>query len=84
MTSEPEMTSSSSSIAGVTSDGVVSRLEEAVITECTRLSSERLARVRVVNELITGLGRRGLLKKQEFGSATSADFEKRYCAAPKR
>jgi hypothetical protein len=78
------MTADPFSIADATSDGVVKRLEEAVAAECTRLSSERLARVRGANELIAGLSKRGLLKRQEFGSATSADLEKRYCAARKR
>ncbi len=47
------------------------------------LSGERLARVRDANELIASLRKRGLLKKQEFASPTSADLEKRYCASPK-
>jgi hypothetical protein len=78
------MTSNSSSTADAASDGVVNRLEEAVSAGIIHLSGERLARVRKTNELIAGLKRRGLLRKQEFGSATSADLEKHYCAALKR
>ena len=78
------MTTNSSSIADATSDSVVKQLEGVISAERARLSGEKLARVRGANELIADLGRRGLLKKQEFGSSTPADLEKRYCAALKR
>lgn len=84
MTHKLETTANSASTADATSDGVVKRLEDAVSAGLTRLSGDRLARVRGANELIADLSRRGLLKKQEFGSPTSADLEKRYCAALKR
>ncbi len=77
------MTTSSSSTAGATSDGVLRRLGEAVAATKAGLSGERLARVRDANELIASLRKRGLLKKQEFASPTSADLEKRYCTSPK-
>lgn len=65
------MTTDSSSTVDATSD-VVMRTKKILETSRTHESQQLLARVQSLKE-------RGFLRKQEYSSTTSAEFEKQYC-----
>jgi hypothetical protein len=61
--------------ADATSD-VLGRLEKAVQDAQKTISPDRLKQLSEVQKKVEDLSRRGLLKRQEYAAATTADFQK--------
>ena len=66
------------STRAATSETLVDRLQAAVGKEVRLANLEKLERVAAAGRTIEALRRRGLLRKQEFHSPTSAELEQLY------
>ena len=75
---------SSSSTVVVTSNGVEEAVRATIAREARTINSEKLRRVEATTRTIQDLKSRGLLKKQEYGSSSAADFERRYSVSDTR
>lgn len=73
------MITNSSSTVAVISDLSV-RLKSAITASEAARDPDRLRRLRKVKAHADDLHERGLLKRQEYSSLTTADFEKRFCS----
>ena len=71
------MTSNTFSTAGATFD-IETRVKDAIQQASSKLSSERLVRIKEIKLHADDLSKRGLLKRQEYTSLSSADFKKIY------
>ncbi len=71
------MTSSTSSTAAATSD-IAGRVDVAVKGSLTLLDPERLSRLAEAKRRADDLTRRGLLRRDEYKAASSADMERLY------
>lgn len=71
------MTSSTSSTAAATSDIAV-RVGRVVKGSLTTLNPERMNRLREAKRRAEDLTRRGLLRRDEYKAASSADMERLY------
>lgn len=60
-----------------TSD-ISDRVMEEVSRQATRLDPSRAEKLREVQEKVTDLRSRGLLRRREFVVVTTSDFERRY------
>jgi hypothetical protein len=69
------MISNTFSTADATFD-IEKRVKEAIQQSSSKLSSERLARLKGIKLHVDDLNSRGLLKRQEYSSLSSADFNK--------
>ena len=71
------MITNSSSTAAATSD-VGTRLEEAVSRSEAKIDQHRLQRLQDVKQRVDSLQKRGLLKRQQYTSATKIELERRF------
>ena len=71
------MTTNTSSTAVATSD-LAQRVGDAMKTAIESLSPERLMRIQEIKKRVDELSEKGLLRREKFSEASSADLRKRY------